>query len=548
MDEVGDGYYLHETLAKLYELIYTGYPENEEDILKYSAEDSLHDMFVISPLKAHIFDPEYTQLITNAKLRNSVMLHIVDLMSLTRSSGRRNERRGRISYANLGINQLGAVYEALLSYRGFIAEEDLYEVKRAGDNFNELDVGYFVKENELDQYTEDERVRYESGENKGKLRMYKKGSFIYRLAGREREKSASYYTPEVLTKCLVKYALKELLEGKTADEILQLTICEPAMGSAAFLNETINQLAEAYVDKKQKELGDTISYEKRFTEIQKVKMYLADRNVYGIDLNPVAVELAEVSLWLNTIYEGGFVPWFSTQLVNGNSLIGARRQCYRIEQAQTTVKGMRWYENAPERLPFDALRADKGYKFGRKQVYHFLLGDPGMCSYSDKVIKSLEPDNIKKMVEWNKKFTAPIEDDDVVTLLRLSAAIDELWEAQINLRKEVEAKTRDNLYHLSEGECSLIAFCYFVAKLDDVETAGKKPIIWIDDPISSLDNNHIYFLFSLIQSRILDRDSYEQLFVTTHNLVFLKYLHRMSINKHGNGKDRIRLCWRTSAP
>lgn len=445
VDEVGDGYYLHETLAKLYGLIYTGYPETEEDILKYSAEESLHDMFVISPLKAHIFDPEYTKLITNAKLRNSVMLRIVDLMSLTRASGRRNERRGRISYANLGINQLGAVYEALLSYRGFIAEEDLYEVKRAGDSFNELDVGYFVKENELSQYTEEERVRYESGENKGKLRMYKKGSFIYRLAGREREKSASYYTPEVLTKCLVKYALKELLEGKTADEILQLTVCEPAMGSAAFLNETINQLAEAYIDKKQKELGETISYEDRFTEIQKVKMYIADRNVYGIDLNPVAVELAEVSLWLNTIYEGGFVPWFSTQLVNGNSLIGARRQCYRIEQAQTTIKGMRWYENAPERLPFDTARADKGYKFGRKQVYHFLLGDPGMCSYSDKVIKSLEPDNIKKMVEWNKKFTAPIEDDDVVTLLRLSAAIDELWEAQISLRKEIEAKTQDNL-------------------------------------------------------------------------------------------------------
>ena len=251
VDEVGDGYYLHETLAKLYGLIYTGYPETEEDILKYSAEESLHDMFVISPLKAHIFDPEYTKLITNAKLRNSVMLRIVDLMSLTRASGRRNERRGRISYANLGINQLGAVYEALLSYRGFIAEEDLYEVKRAGDSFNELDVGYFVKENELSQYTEEERVRYESGENKGKLRMYKKGSFIYRLAGREREKSASYYTPEVLTKCLVKYALKELLEGKTADEILQLTVCEPAMGSAAFLNETINQLAEAYIDKKQ---------------------------------------------------------------------------------------------------------------------------------------------------------------------------------------------------------------------------------------------------------------------------------------------------------
>ena len=81
-------------------------------------------------------------------------------------------------------------------------------------------------------------------------------------------------------------------------------------------------------------------------ELQKVKMYIADRNVYGVDLNPTAVELAEVSLWLNTIYEGGFVPWFGTQLVNGNSLIGARRECYDVQDLQAEVKSLRWYEHA----------------------------------------------------------------------------------------------------------------------------------------------------------------------------------------------------------
>ena len=438
VEEVGGGYYLHETLAKLYDLIYYGYPKTEEELKTATDSGSLHDMFLIAPLKAHIFDPEYTKMITNARLRNSCMLRIIELMSVTRSSGQRNVRRGRISYANLGINQLGAVYEALLSYRGFIAEQDLYEVKRAGDSFNELDVGYFVSERELGQYTEEERVRYTSGENAGKLRTYKKGTFIYRLAGREREKSASYYTPEVLTKCLVKYALKELLEGKTADEILQLTICEPAMGSAAFLNEAINQLAEAYISRKEKETGNIISYDKRFYELQKVKMFIADRNVYGIDLNPIAVELAEVSLWLNTIHEGGFVPWFGTQLVCGNSLIGARRQCYQTGSLKATSQGLRWYENAPERVPLTEKRKPKS------QVYHFLLGDTGMCSYSDKVIKSLEPNNIKKMKTWNKNFTKPYSDDEIVTLLRLSSTIDELWNNQIKLRKEVEQKTRDN--------------------------------------------------------------------------------------------------------
>lgn len=397
---------------------------------------------MIAPLKAHIFDPEYTKLINAAKLRNSCMLRIIDLMSLTRASGKRNSRRGRISYANLGINQMGAVYEALLSYRGFIAQQDLYEVKRAGVDFNELDVGYFVSESDLAQYTEEERVRYASGNKKGKLRMYAKGTFIYRLAGREREKSASYYTPEVLTKCLVKYALKELLKDKSADDILHLTICEPAMGSAAFLNEAINQLAEAYISRKEQETGEIIGYEERFNQLQKVKMFIADRNVYGVDLNPVAVELAEVSLWLNTIYPNGFVPWFGTQLVNGNSLIGARRQCYRVSSLQATSKGLRWYEKAPERVPLGTER-----KRGKlsTQIYHFLLGDPGMCSYTDKVIKQLEPAKIKFLNTWNKAFTAPYCDDDIETLKKLSKTIDKLWKDQISLRQQLKQQTHDSL-------------------------------------------------------------------------------------------------------
>ncbi|NLK72666.1 MAG: class I SAM-dependent DNA methyltransferase [Clostridiales bacterium] len=440
--EVGEGYYLHETLTQLFDLIYNGYPKTEEELKELSSSDSIHNIFIIEPLKAHIFDPEYTPLLTKAKLRNCVMLRIIDLMSITRPTGRRNDRRGRISYAALGINQMGAVYEALLSYRGFIAQETLCEVKRARDEVDELDVGYFVPEHELENYTEDERARYPDG----KLRRYEKGTFIYRLAGREREKSASYYTPEVLTKCLVKYALKELLEGKTADEILNLTICESAMGSAAFLNEVINQLAEAYLDRKQKELEESISHEERFNELQKVKMYIADRNVYGIDLNPIAVELAEVSLWLNTIYKGGFVPWFGTQLVCGNSLIGARRQCYRIEQLQTATKGMRWYDNDPERVPVGSKRMP------RKQVYHFLTGDPGMANYTDRVIRSLAHDEIKIIKDWNKKFSKPYNDDDIQNLLRLSSIIDELWEKQIKLRKEVNEKTLDALTVYGQDE------------------------------------------------------------------------------------------------
>ncbi|WP_370655011.1 AAA family ATPase [Hydrogenophaga sp.] len=100
-------------------------------------------------------------------------------------------------------------------------------------------------------------------------------------------------------------------------------------------------------------------------------------------------------------------------------------------------------------------------------------------------------------------------------------------------------------YNLSEGECSLVSFCYFLARLDDVTTQSTSPIIYIDDPISSLDSNHIFFIFSLIDRVIarplLDEQGnflkgadgkkvyrYEQLFISTHNLEFLNYLKKLS--------------------
>lgn len=425
-----DGNFLKESLDKLFGLVYSGFPTKVE---APADSESLQGVFAIEPLKAHIFDPERTALIEKAHLRNGKLLQIINLMSLSR--GGRGQRRGRISYSNLGVNQLGAVYEALLSYRGFFAEEDLYEVKRAGDKVDELDVGYFIPLRDLDQYTEDERVRNDDGT----LRVHPKGEFIYRLAGREREKSASYYTPEVLTRCLVKYALKELLEDKSADDILELTICEPAMGSAAFLNEAVSQLAEAYLERKQKETGVSIPHEQRQQELQKVKMLIADRNVYGIDLNPTAVELAEVSLWLNTIYQGGYVPWFRTQIVNGNSLIGARRQCYTLSQAQAEGTGA-WYNSAPERVAPGMKRSLR-----KQQVYHFLLGDPGMCAYTDKVIKGLEPEKIAAIKKWNKNFTKPLTDSEADDVLRLCNQIDALWAAHTQLRAEIKDKTTDPL-------------------------------------------------------------------------------------------------------
>lgn len=432
-EEARNGTYFHETLKILFKMVYEGFPavDGQSSLEQHFTTPY---SFTIAPLVSNLFNPDKTPLLNKAKLRNFVLQKIIRLLSLSREG--QGRRRGRISYAQLGINQLGAVYESLLSFRGFFAEEDLYEVKKAGDNPSDLDTAYFVTEEELDQYNENERV-YEAGGQR--LRKHPKGKFIYRMSGRDRQKSASYYTPEVLTKCLVKYALKELLADKTADEILELTVCEPAMGSAAFLNEAINQLAEAYLERKEKELGQTIPHQDRAKELQKIKMYIADRNVYGVDLNPVAVELAEVSLWLNTIYEGAYVPWFRTQFRCGNSLIGARRQVFAPELlSPPNRQAPSWLKEAP-------VRVKPGTSRQPKTVYHFLVPDGGMANYTDRVIKGLKPDEIKVIKDWQKEMKKSFSQEEVEMLQRLSDRVDELWQKHTEHLKRVQQRTTDPL-------------------------------------------------------------------------------------------------------
>ena len=89
-------------------------------------------------------------------------------------------------------------------------------------------------------------------------------------------------------------------------------------------------------------------------------------------------------------------------------------------------------------------------------------------------------------------------------------------------------------YNLSQGECSLIAFCYFVAKLQDIDTFNKELIVWIDDPVSSLDDKHIFFIYSLILEEIVNKDRAKQLFISTHSLELLKYLKRLNSDKLKN--------------
>lgn len=470
-----EGKYFDASLRGLFNAVSNGCGLSVQPTL---SAGSLKEAFALAPLDSKLFDPDSTPLLNKVVFPNHVWQKVIKLMSLSRG-----KRKGRVSYQLLSINQLGEVYEALLSYRGFFADEDLYEVQpdpkakkgrkaavreegeeedgeeedevveegssQGGGTKDVMESAWFVPASRIGEYNEAERVYDINEEGLKQVRKYEKGRFIYRLAGRDREKSASYYTPQVLTKCLVKYALKELLVGKKADDILKLTICEPAMGSAAFLNEAVNQLAEAYLERKQEELKKRIPHDQYALELQKTRMFIADRNVFGVDLNPVATELAEVSLWLNAIYgeqpkpgeapKAARVPWFGYQLFAGNSLVGARRQVYDQKLLSPGKGETRWYETEPRRL--DPMKPDRK----TTEVYHFLLPDEGMANYTDKVAKSLYPDDFARIKAWRKEFIKPLAASEIKRLQQLSKAIDELWAEHTRLMKEDRERTEDPL-------------------------------------------------------------------------------------------------------
>ncbi len=427
-EQAQNGYFLDASLNQLFRLIYEG---REVSLTAGTVSDD----FELSPLKSHLFDPQRTPMLSKAHFRNCVLQQIIRKLSI---GGHGKSGKGRISYSSLGLNQLGAVYENLLAYSGFFAREELYEVKPAGEDYDPSVHAFFVTADELQEYTEAERAKDKSG----RYIKHEKGEFIYRLAGRNRKNSASYYTPESLTKCTVQFALKELLKDKCADDILNLKVCEMAVGSAAFLNEAINQLAEAYLRLKQQETGLSLSPEEYGYELQRVKMYIADRNVVGVDLNGTAVELAEVSLWLNTIYEGAFVPWFGMQLHHGNSLIGCKRAYWHtslLRSQGAKDKKARWDGQTPTAFDW------KSKHRPAHSVYHWLVPDAGMANYSHKNIKKYCKAELAQISTWRKEFMLPFSAEEVELVQSLSDAADKLWQQHIQDIADLNRRTTDEL-------------------------------------------------------------------------------------------------------
>lgn len=439
-DASRNGYFFDDSIHHLFSLLSDGH--------NAKAADGNSKSFRVRPIDSPLFNDKNLHHLAGVRIRNIKWQEIIKALSLSK----KKNYCGRISYANLGVNQLGSVYESLLAFRGFYAEEDYIEVHKANAP---QDGTFLVPYSRMGDFDISEVL---CDQQTGNPVILPEGTFVYRLNGRDRQKSASYYTPEVLTRSTVKYTLKSILDDvrankRQATELLELKILEPAMGAAAFQNEVINQLAEAYLAEQQRQQREKglrnwrIQPDRYRDELQKVKAYIATHNVYGVDLNPTAIELGKLSLWLNVIHKDMETPFFANRLALGNAVIGAWLKVYSkqdvygiFDRRGSTAKVNKWWEKAPHKVKFFSNRVNRSVN----EVYHFLLPDANMLGVrSIKEQKKAHANEDKRMAAMLKDWTAPIGDADFKTLQRISGKIDVLLKEYFTNQLSIDKLTNN---------------------------------------------------------------------------------------------------------
>lgn len=174
----------------------------------------------------------------------------------------------------------------------------------------------------------------------------------------ERRSSGSHYTPRALTEPIVRTTLGPILEclrgagGKVPrpEQILDLKVCDPAMGSGAFLVEACRQLGDALVESwRAHEEVPTIPADE--DEVVFARRLVAQRCLYGVDRNPVAVDLAKVSLWLVTLAREHALTFVDHALRHGDSLVGLSRK---------QIEAFHWEPDAPRfQAGFETMRVQE---------------------------------------------------------------------------------------------------------------------------------------------------------------------------------------------
>jgi hypothetical protein len=267
----------------------------------------------------------------------------------------RGSERERLSYRTLDVEQIGSVYETVMGFTVQVAGGAVLAIKAGNHNRTPV----FVELNELAAASGKERIKFlkelagrsqlsanvtravEAARSADELaaaleaiaderasplrQMSRLGTPILQPTG-ERRRSGSHYTPRSLTAPIVRFALEPALErlggDATPGQILDLNVCDPAMGSGAFLVEACRVLGERLVEAWARWPAQRPVIPADEDEELHARRLVAQRCLYGVDRNPRAVDLARLSLWLATLARDHEFTFLDHALKCGDSLVG----------------------------------------------------------------------------------------------------------------------------------------------------------------------------------------------------------------------------------
>ena len=280
-----------------------GIPENDLYIPAYNG-----GLFRTDPDET---DSREARFLSENQVGDSYLARVIDL--LTRSDDWKGGGKTFVDYSSLDVRHLGSIYEGLLEYELNVADEPLA-----------LSDGEYVIADEGNDVVVEESEVYlttDSGERKA---------------------TGSYYTPEYVVEYIVENTLGPLVENirmdlagqnafdeggfaaEFAERIFELKILDPAMGSGHFLTSAIDYLAREIIEAQEKQAAQQgIETVEEDHDINWARRKVAQRCIYGVDLNPLATELAKVSLWLRTIAAEQPLAFLDHHLKTGNSLVGS---------------------------------------------------------------------------------------------------------------------------------------------------------------------------------------------------------------------------------
>lgn len=304
----------------------------------------------------------------------------------------------RISYRTLDVEQIGSVYETMMGFELDVVQgetvalrpskshgapipinlEDVLTSKDRGKNIAEMsgisltekikkELGSAKSVDELENILE-KRIDRRATPNR-----LSKGAMVL-SPSEERRKSGSHYTPRELTEPIVRMGLRPIFESfgriPEPEQILALRICDPAMGSGAFLVETCRQLAEKLIES-WGAYKTKINLPPDEDELLYAKRLVAQRCLYGVDKNHMAVNLAKLSLWLTTLSRNHAFSFLDHNLKHGDSLVGLTNKqimtfdykdqsepplfAYMKEKIVTAQEARFEIQNATEEHNYDAL-------------------------------------------------------------------------------------------------------------------------------------------------------------------------------------------------